>query len=136
MRWQLGDLGEGGESCGVSGAGVEDCVLYGIEGGSVVFGEADADGVGAAVDDHGIVGGETVEDGGGVFGHFGGGEAEAGGDDGIDLEAGGGTADGVVNAVLGIDDAGDFADGGLDLGAEVVEESLVVGEELDLDGLG
>ena len=51
--------------------------------------------------------------------------------DGVDLEVGGGAADGVVDAVLDVDDAGDLLDGGRDAGAELVEELGVVGEELD-----
>ena len=106
-------VGEGAEGGGVAGGGVEDGVLDGVERGAVFVGQADADGVGAAVDDDGVVGGQAVEDGGGVFGDLLRGEAEARGDDGVDLEVGGGAADGVVDAVLGVDDAGDFADGGL-----------------------
>ena len=68
-------------------------------------------------------------------GDFGGGEAETGGEAGVDLEGGGGAADGVVDAVLDVDDAGDFGDGIADAGAELIEEVLVGGEELDLDGL-
>ena len=81
-------------------------------------------------------GGQAVEDRSCVGGDFGGGEAEARGDAGIDLEVGGGAADGVVDAVLDVDHAGDFADGVADARGELVEQVLVRGEELDLDGLG
>ena len=72
--------------------------------------------------DERIVGGQAVEDGGGVFGDFGGREAEARGDDGIDLEVGGGAADGVFDAILDVDDAGDLADGVGDARAELCEQ--------------
>jgi len=80
--------------------------------------------------------GRPSEDGGGVGGDFGGGETQASGEAGVDLEGGGGTADGVVDAVLDVDHAGDFADGIADARGELVEEVLVGGEELDLDGFG
>ena len=129
----MGQRAERGE---MAGGAVEDGVLDGVERGARAVGEADADGVGAAVGDERGVGGDAVEDGGGVLGDLGGGEAEARGEHGVDLEVGGGAADGVVDAVLDVDDAVDLADGVGDARAELVEELRIVGEELDLDGLG
>ena len=98
--------------------------------------EADTHGVGAAILDEGLRGGETVEDGSSVGGDFGGGETQAGGEAGIDHEGSAGAADGVVDAIFDVDDAGDFRDGVADTRGDLVEEILVGGEELDLDGLG
>ena len=136
LRRELLDVGERAEGGELAGGADEDGVLDGVERGAVRVVEADADGVGAAVLDEGLRGGEAVEDGGGVGGDFGGGEAVVRGEAGVDLEDGGGAADGVVDAVLDVDDAGDFADGVADAGAELVEQVLIGGEELDLDGLG
>ena len=136
LRGELLDVGEGAEGGHFAGGAEEDGVLDGVEGGAVGVVEADADGVGAAVLDKGLRSGQAVEDGGGVGGDFGGGETQASGEAGVDLEGGGGTADGVVDAVLDVDHAGDFADGIADARGELVEEVLVGGEELDLDGFG
>jgi len=57
-------------------------------------------------------------------------ETQASGEAGVDLEGGGGTADGVVDAFSTSDHAGDFADGIADARGELVEEVLVGGEEL------
>ena len=136
LRGKLRDLGERAEGRGFTCGRVEDGVLDGVEGGSGVLGQADADGVGAAVDDDGVVGGQAVEDCGGVFGDLSGREAEAAGDYGIDLEVGGRAGDGVVDAVLGVDYSGDLLDGGLHARAELVEEIGIVGEEFDDDVFG
>ena len=136
LRRELLDVGERAEGGHFAGGAEEDGVLDGVEGGAMGVVEADADGVGAAVLDEGLRGGQAVEDRGGVGGDFGGGESEARGDAGIDLEGGGGAADGVVDAVFDVDHAGDFGDGVADARGELVEEVLVGGEELDLDGLG
>src|SRR6266702_2276865 len=83
------------------------------------------------MDDHGICGWKAVKDGSSVFGNLGGSKAKASGDYRVDLEAGGGSGDGIVNAVLGIDNAGDLLDGSLDAGAKLVEEGRIVREQLD-----
>ena len=63
LRRKLLDGGERAERGGVAGGAVEDSVLDGVERGAMFVAEADADGVGAAVGDERIVGGEAVEDG-------------------------------------------------------------------------
>ena len=55
----------------------------------------------------------AVEDRGRVFGYLGGREAEAASERGVDLEVGGRAAEGIVDAVLRVDDAGNLRDGGL-----------------------
>jgi len=72
---------------------------------------------------------------GGVGGDFGGGEAQARGEAGVDLKGSGGAADGVVDAVLNVDHAWNFGNGVAHARGELVEQVLVGGAELDLDGL-
>ena len=98
----------------MAGRGVEDGVLEGVERGPAGLRQAHTDGVRATVGDDGVVGGQAVEDGGGVLGDFGGGEAEARGECWVDVEVGCRAGDGVVDAILGVDDAFDLPDGGLD----------------------
>ena len=98
--------------------------------------KAHADGVRAAVGNHGIVGFDAVEDGGRVLGNFLGRKAEARRNDGIDLKVGSRAADGVVDAILHVGDAFDFADGVADLRPELVEQDGVLGVKLDLDRFG
>src|SRR5215469_10173623 len=102
----------------------------------MVVAEAHADGVGAAVGDERIVGFDTVEDRGCILGDLFRREAKARGDDGVDLEVGGRTAERILDAVLNVYDAGDFANGVGDALAEVIKQHRVVGEDLDLNGLG
>src|ERR1700684_2118149 len=136
LRGQLLDVGEGAEGGHFAGGAEEDGVLDSVEGSAMGVVEEDADGVGAAVLDEGLRGGQAVEYGGGVGGDFGSGESVARRDARVDLEGGGGAADGVVDAVFDVDDAGDFGDGVANARSELVEQILVGGEELDLDGLG
>ena len=123
------DVGQRAEDGGVPVSWIEDGVFDGVERGAVSSPEADADGVGAAVGDERIGGGHAVEDGGRVFGDLRGGEAEAGGDGGIDLEVGGRAADGVFDSVLNVDHAFDLADGVADARAEFVEQRWI-GEKI------
>ncbi len=133
---ELRDGGHGAEGGGVAGGRVEDGVANGIEVGAAFRAESDADGVGAAVGNEWFVGGDAVEDGGGVFCEFSGCEAEAAGELRINLETGGGAADGVVDAILDADDAGDVGDLCCDAWGDLLEEGEVFAVELDLDGLG
>src|ERR1039457_6726940 len=97
--------------------------------------EAHADGVGSAVRDEWIAGGKAIKNRGGVLGNLGWREAEARRDDGIDLEAGRWPADGVLDAVLDIDDALDLFDGIADARAELTKQGRIVYKKLDLDWL-
>ena len=119
LRRQLLDVGQRAEGRGVAGSAVEDGVLDRVERGARLVAEAHANGVGAAVRDQRIGGRDAVENRGRIFGDFSRREAEARRDDGIDLEVGGRAADGVVDAVLDIDHAVDFADGVAHPGAEL-----------------
>ena len=134
LRRQLGHLGQRSQRCGVAGAGVEDRVLDCVQRRARGVGQADANGVGAAVDDHRPGGGQAVEDCGGIVGNLAGREAEAACDDRIDLEARGRAGDGVVHAVLGVHHSGNLLDGVLHPGAELVQQGGIAAEELDLDG--
>ena len=98
--------------------------------------EAHADGVGAAVGDQRIVGGDAVENRRCVDGNFARGKAEAARQLRIDLEVGGRAADGVVDAVLDVDDAGNLADGVAHARAQAVRADRHRREELDLDRFG
>ena len=97
--------------------------------------EADANGVRAPVLDDAVGNRLALDDGGGVGGDLLRGEAEARGDGWIDAEGGGGTADGVLDAVEDIDDSGLFFDGGCDFVADLGEQGGIVVEEFDLNRL-
>ena len=100
LRRQLLDVGQRAERGRVARGAVEDGVLDGVERAAVLVAQAHADGVGAAVGDERIGGGDAVEDRGCILRDLGGRKAHARGDDGIDLEVGGRPADGVFDAVL------------------------------------
>ena len=129
-------VGQRAEAWRCGRSAVEDRVLDGVERGAVLVAEAHANGVGPAVGDQRIGGGNAVENRGGVLGNLAGREAEARGHHGIDLEVGGRAADGVVDAVLDIDHAGNLADGVADAGPELRQQCRIVGKDLDLDRLG
>jgi hypothetical protein len=88
------------------------------------------------IDYHGIGGGKAVENGGGIIGDLGGGEAETGSEHGIYLKVCGRAGDGVVYTVLRVDDAGNLLNGRLNAWAELIEQLRVAGEELDNDVFG
>src|SRR5882757_7247798 len=111
LRRQLLNLGQRSEGCSVAGAAVEDGIDDRVQRCTGLVAQADANRVGSAICNQRISGGDTVEDGGCVFSHLHGGEAEPGGDGGVYLEVCGGTADGVGNAILYVDDTVDLADG-------------------------
>ena len=112
----------------MASAGIEDGVLDGIEGGAGVVGQTDADGIRPTIDYHGMGGGKAVENGGGIVGDLGGGEAETGGKHGVYLKVCGRAGDGVVDTVLGVDDAGNLLNGRLNAWAELIEQLRVAGE--------
>src|ERR1700719_5228504 len=83
------EAAEGGRVA--SGAG-QQRVAHAVERGAALFGESDANGVKAVIQDDGSGGGFAFEDGSGINGHFVEGEAGARGDDRIHLKGyGGGT---------------------------------------------
>ena len=133
---ELLDVGERAEGGHFASGAEEDGVLDGVEGSAMGVVEADADGVGAAVLNEGLRGGQAIEDRGRVGGDFGGGESHARGDAGIDLEGGGGAADGVVDAVFDVDDAGDFAMASPTRGASWLRRSWLVEKSLIWTGSG
>src|SRR5882757_10480486 len=97
--------------------------------------EADANGVRTPVLDDGVGNRLALDDGAGVGGDLLRGEAEARGDGWIDAKRGGGTADGVLDAVEDIDDSGLFFDGGCDFVTDLGQQGRIVVEEFDLNRL-
>ena len=101
----------------------------------VLVAKAHADGVGTAVGNQRIVGGNAIENGRRIFGNFGRREAEARRNDGIDLEVGGRAADGVVDAILTSTTPGILPMASPTRGPSCVSSASIVGEDLDLDWL-
>src|SRR5258708_35049809 len=101
----------------------------------MIVGEADANGVRTSVLDDAVLNGDALNDGAGIGGDLLRGEAEARGDGRVDAKRGGGTADGVLDAVKDIDDSLLFFDDGCDLVTDLSQQSGVVIEEFDLNRL-
>src|SRR5882762_3600495 len=101
----------------------------------MIVGEANANGVRTSVLDDTVLDRYALNDGGGVSGDLLRGEAEAGGDGRVDAKRGGGTADGVLDAVEDIDDSRLFFDSGCDLATDLGQEGRIVIEEFDLNRL-
>src|SRR5258708_36889971 len=101
----------------------------------MIIGEADANGVRTSVLDDLVLDRYALNDGGGIGGDLLRGEAEARGDGWIDAKRGGGTADGVLDAVENIDDSGLFFDGGCDFVTDLGQQGRIVVEEFDLNRL-
>jgi hypothetical protein len=122
---------------GILAGGTDDHrVLDVVERGARVLGKTDADGIGAVVDDDRRGGRLTLQDGAGVEFDFLGGETGAGGYDGIDAHDDGGTADGVLDAVLHVFDGFDFLDAVGHFRPPFLQQRGILREELDLYGLG
>ena len=63
-------------------------------------------------------------------------EAQARSNGRVDLKIGGRAADGVFNAVLHVDHAGNLGNGIADARTELVEQLRIVEKTFDLDGFG
>ena len=135
LRRKLLDGGERAERCGVSCGTVEDGILDGVERFAVLVAQAHTDGVRPAIGNQRIICGQTVEDRRRIFGNFGRRKSEPSCNGGVDLEVGRRSADGVIDTILYIDHAGNLADGIADSWAELGQQGLIVGEDLDLDRL-
>ena len=130
-------VGQRAKRCGVARAAVEDRVLDRIERGAMLIAEAHANGVRAAVGNQRIGGRHRRRESRSRPRETSvGRKAEAGGDNGIDLEVGCRAADGVFDAVLHVDHAWNLADGIADPRAKLRQQRRIVGEDLDLDRLG
>src|SRR5260370_2403838 len=101
----------------------------------MIVGEADANGVRTSVLDDAVLNGDALNDGAGIGGDLLRGKAEARGDGRVNAKRGGGTADGVLNAVEDIDDSLLFFDGGCDLVTDLSQQGRIVIEEFDLNRL-
>src|SRR6266481_20570 len=101
----------------------------------MIVAEANANGVRTSVLDDTVLDRYTLNDGAGIGGDLLRGEAEARGDGRVDAKRGGGTADGVLDAVEDIDDSLLLFDGGCDLVTDLGEQGRVIIEEFELNRL-
>src|ERR1700704_5986805 len=101
----------------------------------MIIAEANADRVWTAVLDDTVLDRYALNDCAGVVSDLLRGEAEARGDGWIDAKGGGGTADGVLDAVEDVDDSGLFFDGGCDFVSDLGQQGRIVVEEFDLNRL-
>src|SRR5262249_57147363 len=116
------DIGESTERGGFPGGADEESVAHALEGGAIFIGEANADSVGAVVENNGSRGGSAFENGFSVDADFLRGKTATRGNYGIDLVSDGGATHGVVYSVEDVNNAVNFADGVGDAWSSFVEK--------------
>src|SRR5258708_2475391 len=134
-----GIRGYGGQraECGsVSRGASQQGIAHAIEGGTILLGEANANGVGAIVQDDGRRGRLTFQNGHCVRGYFFRGETRPCSYSGVHLKRYRWTTDGVLNAVEDVHDAVYFPNGVGDTRGGFVQELAILRKEFNHDGFG
>src|SRR5712692_7947771 len=122
------DGGQRAERGSMSRGASQQGIAHAIEGRAILLGEANANGVGAVVQDDGRWRRLTFQNGGCVRGYFFWRETRPGGNSGVHLKRHGWTTDGVLNSVEDVHDTVYFPYGIGDPRGSFVQELAVGGE--------